>query len=457
MKKSNDFTEGNIFTSLFKFALPVMLALFLQSLYGAVDLFVVGKYASTPDVSGVATGSMLMHTVTTVITGLSMGITVLVGRRIGEKRPELAGKAIGAGIALFTVMTVILTILVVLGAEWLSMLMKAPEEAFCQTVDYTRICGVGMIFIIAYNVLGSVFRGIGDSTTPLITVAVACVVNIVGDLLFVAVFDMGTAGAAYATILAQAISVIISLLIIRKKQLPFEFSLKDIKFEKNIIKEEVKIGAPVALQDLLVGMSFLVIQAIVNSIDVIASAATGVGSKVCSFLMLVPSAYSMSMSAFVAQNLGAQKPERAKKALYYGIVTSLVVGGLMAWLSIGHGDLLASIFDEDPAVIEAAHSYLKAYGIDCLMTPFLFCFMGYYNGHSKTVFVMLQGLIGAFCVRIPVAFLMSLREGVQLFDIAMATPASTIVQIIMCITMFVVMHRKNAKNKDLSQIYSENH
>ena len=450
MEKVNELTEGNIFKSLIKFALPVMLALFLQALYGAVDLFVVGKYAETPDISGVATGSMVMHTVTTVITGLSMGITVLVGRRIGEKKADLAGKAIGAGIFLFCIMTVVLMVLVVIGAEALSTLMRAPAEAFEQTTAYIRICGIGMLFIIAYNVLGSVFRGIGDSKTPLITVAVACTFNIVCDLLFVAVFEWGTAGAAWATVIAQAMSVLISFVIIKRKQLPFKMSIKDIKFDKEIIAEEVRIGAPVALQDLLVGLSFLVIQAIVNSIDVVASAATGVGSKVCSFLMLVPSAYSMSMSAFVAQNLGAGTPKRAKKALYYGIATSFVVGGLMAYLSIAHGDMLASIFDDDALVIKSAHDYLKTYGIDCLMTPFLFCFIGYYNGYGKTVFVMLQGLIGAFCIRIPIAYLMSLREGATLFDIGLATPASTIVQIIMCISVFMIMNKKMKENTNLA-------
>lgn len=442
MEKAKTLTEGKIFGSLFRFALPVLLALFLQALYGGVDLLVVGQFAETADVSGVATGSMIMHTFTSIVTGLAMGITVLVARKIGEGNAEKAGHAVGSGICLFFLIAVVLTLIIVVGAEAISQIMQAPKEAFAQTTDYLRICGIGTIFIVAYNVLGSIFRGIGDSKTPLITVAIACVLNIAGDLLFVAVFGMGAAGAAWATVISQAVSVVASLFIIRRTELPFTFKIKHIRFNGKIIKMVLRIGVPVALQDLLVGISFLVIQMIVNSIDVVASAAVGVSEKVCIFLMLVPGAYMQAMSAFVAQNIGAQKLERANKALKYGILTSLAVGCIMSVGAIFYGDVLASLFVTDQNVIESAHSYLIAYGIDCLMTPFLFCFIGYYNGREKTLFVMIQGLIGAFCVRVPVVYLMSCLPNPSLFQIGLGTPVSTVVQIILCLGMFVVMKRK---------------
>ena len=443
MEKTRNLTEGKILGSLIRFALPVLLALFLQALYGGVDLLVVGQFAETADVSGVATGSMLMQTVTMIITGLSMGITVLVGRKIGERNPKQAGRAIGGGICLFAVFAVVLTLLLAGGAEIISHLLHAPEEAFSQTSMYIRICGAGSVFIVAYNVLGSIFRGIGDSQTPLITVAIACVLNIVGDLLFVAVFHMGTAGAALATVLSQAVSVVLSFLIIRKKALPFVFSRQDIRFDRNIIGTELKLGAPVALQELLVGISFLIIQMIVNSISVVASAGVGVAEKVCVFLMLVPSAYMQS--AFVAQNMGARHPERARKALGYGIATAVAVGIVMAYISFFHGDLLSSFFAKDSAVITDSHSYLKAYAIDCMLTPILFCFMGYYNGCGKTLFVMLQGAFGAFCVRIPIVYLMSHMAGANLFQIGLGTPASSVVQIVLCLAMFLYLKQKNKK------------
>lgn len=453
MEKTRNLTEGNILSSLIHFAVPVLFTLFLQALYGGVDLLVVGQFAQTPDVSGVATGSMLLQTITMIITGLAMGITILVGENIGKREPERAGRAIGGGICLFAVFAVLLTALMVGGAEVLARLLHAPEAAFSHTVTYIRICGAGSLFIVAYNVLGAVFRGIGDAKTPLLTVSIACVINIVGDLLLVAVFHMGAAGAAVATVAAQAISVLISIVIIRKKSLPFTFQRKFIRFDKKMIATELKLGTPVALQELLVGISFLLIQTVVNSFGVVASAGIGVAEKVCVFIMLVPSAYMQSMSAFVAQNMGAANPYRAKKALMYGIMTAFAVGVGMAYLTFFHGDLLSSVFSKDMEVVAASHSYLKAYAIDCMLTPFLFCFTGYYNGCEKTLFVMIQGFIGAFLVRIPIVYLVSRMAGATLFQIGLGTPASSLVQIALCVGMF--FHLERASRREGSHLNGE--
>ena len=315
-------TQGNVLSTLLKFAVPVLLAMFLQALYGGVDLLVVGQFGTTQDVSGVSTGSMLLHTLTSLIIGLTMGVTVFVGQKIGEGKPDVAGKAIGTGIVLFSILGIIVSALTIIFTKQLATLMHAPKEAFVQTCHYIQVCGAGLIFIVFYNLLGAIFRGIGDSKTPLITVAIACVVNIFADLLFVAVFNLGAFGAALATILAQALSVIISLLIIIKKsktiKLPFNFHRKYIKLDSYFIRVELKIGTPIALQDFLVGISFLVIQTVVNSLGLIASAGVGVAEKVCGFIMLIPAAISQSLSAFVAQNIGAKQINRAKESLKTG-------------------------------------------------------------------------------------------------------------------------------------------
>ena len=442
MNQKHSLTEGNILKSLLTFAIPVFFSLLLQALYGGADLLIVGRFADTVDVSGVATGSMLLSTVTNIITGLSMGITIAVGEKIGLKKERDAGKAIGAGIWLFAVFAVGLTAFLAAGAPVLAGLLHAPEKAFAQTVGYIRICGAGAVFIVAYNVLGAVFRGIGDSKTPLFTVIIACLINIAGDLLLVAGFHMGAAGAAAATVTAQAVSVVISMVLIRRRTLPFAFQREDIHFERQIIGKELKLGIPVGLQEFLVGTSFLVIQTVVNSFGVTASAGVGVAEKVCVFIMLVPSAYMQSMSAFVAQNMGAGNPKRADRALLCGVSTAFCVGLLMCLLTFFHGDIMAAMFSSDGAVIVAAHSYLKAYAIDCLLTSFLFCFIGYFNGREKTLFVMLQGLIGAFGVRIPVVWLVSRIPGATLFQIGLGTPASSLVQVTLCLGMFFWMHRK---------------
>ena len=334
MKEKQNFTQGRILSSLVLFALPVLLALFLQTMYGAVDLLIVGQFGgelADVYVSAVSTGSQIMHTVTLVITGLSMGLTVFVGNKIGAGMREEAGKNIGSGIWLFGVIAAAVTVAMVLASSLLAEVMRAPESAFAQTVSYIRICSAGAAFIVAYNLVGSIFRGIGDSKIPLLTVAIACVLNIAGDLLLVAGFHMGAAGAAIATVFAQAVSVLLSLVIIRRRALPFTFSVRDIRAKGVYIKTILKLGTPIALQDLLVNISFLIIIAIVNTMGLTASAGVGVAEKLCGFLMLAPSAYMQSMSAFVAQNIGARKPGRARKALLYGITSSFLVSTAMAY------------------------------------------------------------------------------------------------------------------------------
>ena len=442
MAKTLRLTEGNIFSALVRFSIPVILAMFLQAMYSAVDVMVIGHFATTADVSGVVTGGTILNVLTHTTTGLAMGLTVLVGNRIGEKREDEASKVIGAGICLFAVYTVLVTVLMILCAGTFASMMKAPEEAFQQTVDYITVCGIGSIFVVAYNLIGSIFRGLGDSKTPLITVTIACIFNIFADLLFVAVFDMGAAGAALATVIAQAISVIALLVILKKRPLAVKLNKKDIRFDGNISKTQLKIGFPIALQEFLVGFTLLVIQSFVNALNVFASAGFGIGEKVCVFIMLIPMSFMQSIAAFVAQNLGAAKPERAKSALGWGILLSAIVGVVTGALSFFAGDVLASIFDNDPNVIANAHQYLKAYGIDCLLTPIVFCFLGYYNGHGKTMFVMLQSIFTGFLVKIPVAYFISKLPGVGLFEIGLGIPASSFVQIILCLAMFFIMKKK---------------
>ena len=449
--KEIDFTTGKILPKLIRFALPILAALLLQAMYGAVDLKIVGEYSSTADLSAVSIASQIMHTITGILVGLSTGVSVIVAKKIGESRPDDAGKVIGAGIVLFGIVAVIATAVFVLTARPIADLMLTPEEAFESTVSYLKICSGGIVFILAFNVLGGVFRGIGDSKMPLITVAIACVVNILGDLLLVKTFNMGAAGAAYATVFAQAVSVFLSLIIIRRRKLPFEFSRRDIRFDPVINRGILKLGVPIALQDMLVSLSFLVITAIINDLGLIKSAGVGVAEKLCAFVMLIPSAYSQSMAAVVGQNIGAMRPDRARKALWCGIGTSLCAGVIIGYFSFFHGDILAGIFSDDEAVIVQAASYLKSYAIDCLFTSFLFCFIGYFCGLGSTVFVMIQGLVGAFCVRIPVSYFVSRIPDVELFYIGLATPSSTIVQIALCLVYFVVVNRKFRKT-DIQRI-----
>ena len=446
MEKNTSFTEGKILQPLILFAFPVLLALFLQAMYGAVDLLIVGKFATSADVSAVSTGSQIMTTLTNLISSFAMGTTILLGQQIGSGRKEEGGKTVGSAVLMFAGIAILMSIIMVIFAPQISSIMNAPEEAFQKTVNYIRICGSGMLVIVAYNLIGCIFRGLGDSKTPLITVAIACVCNIAGDLLLCAVFHMGTEGAAIATVFAQIISVVASFLFIRKKELPFIIRRTDIRIHREYLGKMVGFGAPIALQDLLVSISFLIILAIVNSMGVIASAGVGVAEKVCAFIMLISSAFMQSMSAFVAQNYGAGLMRRARKALHYGIAVSFSIGVVMFLITFFHGNLLAGIFSSDTEVVLAAADYLKAYAIDCLFTAIFFCYTGFYNGIGKTRFVMIQGILGAFFVRVPVSYIMSIQPDASLFHIGLATPMSSILQLVLCVGFMLILQRRGELN-----------
>lgn len=437
----NDFTQGSIVRKMLKFMLPILGALVLQAMYGAVDILVVGWFGTTAGISGVSTGSNIVNLVIFTIAGLSMGVTVLIGRYLGEGSPEKAGKVIGGAIWLFLLISVILAVTMVAFARPFAIIMQAPEEAVELTVVYVRICGGGIVFIIAYNVISSIFRGLGNSRLPLIFVAIACGVNIVGDLLFVAVLGMNVAGAALATVLAQAVSVILSLVIIRHQNLPFQMKKSDIGFNKEIGKF-VRVGIPIAFQEILTQISFLALCAFINRLGLEASSGYGVANKIVSFIMLVPGALMQSMSSFVAQNVGAGNEKRARRAMFTGMGIGGGIGILIMSTAYFKGDVLAAVFATDTAVINRAAEYLQGFAPEAVVTCILFSFIGYYNGHSQTLFVMLQGIAQTFLVRMPMSYLMSIKENASLRDIGLAAPAATVFGIGINVLFYIYCTKK---------------
>ncbi|MDO5411219.1 MAG: MATE family efflux transporter [Lachnospiraceae bacterium] len=425
----NNFTEGRISGKLLKFMIPILGALVLQAMYGAVDVLIVGQFGTTAGISAVSTGSSIVNLVIFTVTGLAMGITVLIGVYLGQKKEKRIGKVIGGAICFFAVVSVVLAVLMLVFARPLVMLMQAPEEAVDLTITYVRICGGGMIFVIAYNVISSVFRGLGNSKLPLIFVAIACVVNIFGDLFFVAVLKMNVAGAALATIMAQAVSVALSLIIIRKQQLPFTISREDICFNPEI-RNFVRVGAPIALQEILTELSFLALCAFINRLGLEASSGYGVANKIVAFVMLVPGSLMQSISSFVAQNVGAGKEKRARQTMLCGMAIGAGIGVFIGLAAFLRGDLLAAFFSSDAAVIARAFEYLKGFALEAVVTSIMFSYIGYYNGHGQTLFVMLQGLAQTFIVRLPMSYFMSIQPEATLTQIGLAAPAATIFGII---------------------------
>ena len=444
-----DFTQGNILKKLVAFMMPVLGALILQAAYGAVDLLVVGRFGSTSGLSAVSTGSQVLNLVTFVVTQFAMGITVLIARYLGEKRPERIGAVIGGGAVVFTMMSVALFIAMVGFARPISVLMQAPAEAVDLTVSYVRICGAGIFFIVAYNLLSAIFRGLGDSKSPLLFVLVACIVNIIGDLVLVAGLHMDAAGAAIATVTAQALSVVFAVMLLLKKNLPFALTKKEFRLNPQC-RKFLKIGLPLALQEFLTQISFLALCAFVNRLGLEASSGYGVACKIVNFAMLVPSSLMQSMASFVSQNIGAGKKKRAKQSMFTGIGVGLAVGCVVFVLVLFKGDVLCSAFSTDTAVIQNGFAYLKGFAPETLVTAIMFSMVGYFNGNNKTVWVMTQGLIQTLLVRLPLAYFMSIQPNASLTKIGLAAPVATTVGIVLNVGFFIYLNQTEQRKSILS-------
>lgn len=441
-KGENTILKGKIFPALIKFAVPLMLAILLQALYGAVDLIVVGKFGTTSSVSAVSNGSQIMHTITGIIVGLTMGVTVLVGRFVGSRDDERAAGTVGGMVKLFAVTALILSVVMIALAEQIAVIMKVPDEAMEKTVSYLRICAAGTVFIVAFNAISGLFRGLGNSKSPLLFIAVACGVNVIADLLLVGVFKMDAAGAAIATVFAQAVSVIFSLWKIRRDGLPFKVKKKHFKNTWAAQKSILKTGLPLAIQDLLISISFLIIMAIINDISLIASASIGIAEKLFLFLAIVPMSFMSALSAFVAQNIGAKQERRATKAVGIAMLVSFAFGISMFALTYFRGDLLASIFEKNPEVIASTRDYLRGVSSEYIMISLIFCFLGYFNGIGKTTFVLIEGLVSSFLFRIPLSYYLSRLPGTDLFIIGLAVPLSAASSLLMCAVYYFVVRRR---------------
>ncbi|MGN0318340.1 MAG: MATE family efflux transporter [Lachnospira sp.] len=438
---NSDFTQGSISKKLAAFMMPILGALILQAAYGAVDLLVVGRFGTTSGLSAVSTGSQVLNLVTFVITQLAMGITVLIARYIGEKHEQYIGPLIGGSVLVFAIISAVLFVVMICFSHQIACIMQAPDEALDFTSTYVRICGAGIFFIVAYNVLAAIFRGLGDSKSPLIFVAVACVVNIIGDLVLVAGLNLDATGAAIATVFAQSVSVIFAIVMLLKKKLPFKIARKDFRFNSQC-KRAFKVGIPLALQECLTQASFLALCAFVNRLGLEASSGYGVACKIVNFAMLIPGSLMQSMASFVSQNVGAGDEKRAKKAMFTGMGIGIVIGVFVFVLVLVKGDLLTGIFTSDSAVVQNGYDYLKGFAPETFLTAVLFSMIGYFNGHDKTVWVMTQGLIQTLLVRLPLSYYMSIQPDASLTKIGLAAPVATVAGILLNVGFYFWTNKK---------------
>lgn len=443
-----DLTTGSIFKNLIYFSLPYLLSCFLQTFYGLADLFITGQYNGEATISAVANGSQIMHMLTVIIVGLAMGSTVLISQAVGGCHPERASKITGNTISLFMVVSLVLTGLLLSLVDYIILVMSVPDTAVRETKIYLTICFAGIPLITAYNIISCIFRGIGDTKSPMYFVAIACAANIILDYLFIGYFSMGAAGAALGTVLAQTISVIIAAATIAKKDTGIKITREILKPDRHTLGSILKIGVPVSVQDGLIQVSFIIITIIANSRGVIIAASVGIVEKIIGFLFLVPSAMMSSVSAISAQNAGAGMHHRARRTLKYGVIISLSVGMLFAILCQFISEPLIGLFvnastDNADEVIRMGSQYLRSYAFDCAIAGVHFCFSGFFCAYGRSLISFVHNILAIILVRVPGAYLASKLFPASLFEMGIAAPAGSLLSALICIGVYIYLRKKD--------------
>ncbi|MCI5640229.1 MAG: MATE family efflux transporter [Lachnospiraceae bacterium] len=444
-----DLTKGSIFRNVVYFSLPYLLSYFLQTLYGMADLYIVGQFDGVEATTAVSIGSQIMHMLTVMIVGLAMGTTVTIGKAIGAGDKKKCADAIGNTVVLFLTVAVIATILLLFCVDPIIRIMSTPQAAVAGTTKYLIICFIGIPFITAYNIISAIFRGLGDSKSPMYFIAIACVCNIALDYLFIGLLHMGAAGAALGTTLSQTISVLISLCMIRIKKTGISISRKNLRPRKETMAEILLIGTPVALQDGLIQVAFLFITVIANKRGINDAAAVGIVEKLISLVFLVPSSMLSTVSAISSQNIGAGLYDRAKKTLQYCTLIAMGYGVLMIILIEPFASPVVGLFTKNLVVRAMGAQYLRGYIIDCMFAGMHFCFSGYFCAYGMSGISFLHNVLSMGCIRIPGAYLMSKWFPKTLFPMGLAAPAGSVLSVLICVIAFVWLqkHQKRMQSQ----------
>lgn len=445
-------TTGSVLRNVLYFSLPYLLSYFLQTLYGMADLFIIGQFEGAASTTAVSVGSQVMHMITVMIVGLAMGSTVSIGRSIGAGEHKRATAVIGNTVTLFMALSVVLMAILLVFVRPIVSIMATPAEAVSGTTAYLTICFIGIPCITAYNIISSIFRGLGDSKSPMYFIAVACVANIILDFLFIGLMDMGPAGAALGTTLSQAISVVVSLFVILRQQTGIQLRRSDLKLKRPVMRQILKIGLPVALQDGFVQIAFIIITIIANQRGLNDAAAVGIVEKVISFLFLVPSSMLSTVSALGAQNIGAGKHDRATLTLRYAILITAGFGLFISIVMQGIAEPVVGLFTADTAVILAGGQYIRGYIWDCLFAGIHFSFSGYFCAYGRSEISFLHNICSILLVRIPGVYLMSTMFPNTLFPMGLATVGGSLLSITICVVAFVVLKRRGCFSSAMAQI-----
>ena len=438
-------TRGSMWKNLFGFSLPFLLSSFLQTFYGLADLFIVGQFNGADTITAVSVGSQIMHMLTVVIVGLAMGTTVSLSHAVGAEKQDRIAEVLGNTLIMSAIFAAVLTGVLVLSVNPVVAAVSTPVEAVSQAKEYLLVCFLGVPFIVAYNVISSIFRGLGDSKTPMYFVAVAGVINIILDYVLVGPLDMGAQGAAIATVTSQACSVILALFVMGKGKNRIKLSLRDCRLKKDTMGVILRVGLPIACQDGFIQISFLVITAIANGRGVEVAAAVGIVEKMICFLFLVPSAMLSSVSAIAAQNAGAGKHDNGRLVLKYGIGISVVFGMTAALIcQFCSGSLVGLFAKENEEVIRLGAQYFRSYVFDCAAAGIHFCFSGYFCAYNRAVLSFIHNVLSVLLVRIPGAYLASVYFPDTLYPMGWAPPAGSLLSALICILFYVTLRRRKA-------------
>ena len=438
-------TQGSVFKNLVFFSLPYLLSYFLQTLYGMADLFIVGQYNTVAATTAVSVGSQVMHMLTVMIVGLAMGSTVSIGQAIGGNDSKGSSKSTGNTATLFMVLSLIITALLIALVKPIVSVMSTPEAAVADTVKYLTICFAGIPFITAYNIISSVFRGIGDSKSPMYFIAVACAANIMLDYLFIGAMHLGAAGAALGTVISQALSVAVSLAVIIKKDIGVRLCKSDFNPDRDVLGKILKIGLPICLQDGLIQIAFIVITVIANRRGLTDAAAVGIVEKIIGFLFLVPSSLLSAVSALSAQNIGANKPRRAVLTLRYAIITAVIFGIAVSVTAQFTAEYAVGLFTSDKGVAAAGGQYLRGYIFDCIFAGIHFSFSGYFCAMGKSLISFIHNITAIAAVRIPGVYLASKLYPSTMLPMGLATAAGSLLSVIICVIAFAVIQKKESR------------
>lgn len=435
-------TSGSVFKNVVCFSLPFLLSYFLQTLYGMADLFIIGQFGGVEQTTAVSIGSQVMHMITVMIVGLSMGSTVIIARAVGAEDKKSASRTVGNTATLFMLISVALALTLLLFARRIVFAMSTPEQAVNGTFLYLSICFAGIPFITAYNIISSIFRGLGDSKSPMYFIAVACVANIIFDYIFMGVLKLGPAGAALGTTLSQAVSVAIALAVIIKRKL-ISVERSDFVLRREIVLPVLKIGFPVAMQDGFIQISFILITIIANRRGLADAAAVGIVEKIMSFMFLVPSSMLSTVSALASQNIGAKKYDRANSTLRFASFIATGFGLVMAVLIQFSASSFVALFTADSVVIALGAQYLRGYIWDCFLGGIHFSFSGYFCALGKSGISFLHNLLSIVLVRVPGAYFMSKLFPENLFPMGIATSCGSLLSVIVCVIAFCILRKRN--------------